>query len=132
MNIRLSMLFVILSFASRSIAQTSLQRQIAYIAADAHGKVSVACLLPGTSLNCDLNPHAHPPMQSVFKAPLAFATLHLIEQGKFQLDQQIRFRASDRILPQTWSPLQSKYPAAEVDVPMRELLHLAVSESDNA
>lgn len=112
-------------------AQPALQTKIAAIASEAHGKVSVACSLPGTSLNCDLNPHAHPPMQSVFKAPLAVAALHLVEQGKLQLGQPIRFRATDRILPQAWSPLQKQYPNGEVDVPLRELLELAVSQSDN-
>ncbi len=71
-------------------------------------------------------------MQSVFKLPLAITTLHLIEGGKLSLDQPVRLLASDRILPQTHSPLQDKYPAAEVDVPLRELLRLAVSLSDNA
>jgi beta-lactamase class A len=118
-------------FTSSVFAQTALQHQICVIAAAAHGKVSVACALPGSGLNCDLDPHAHPPMQSVFKFPLALVALHLVEQGKFSLDQPIRFLASDRI-PHAYSPLQDKYPAAEVDVPLRELLRVAVSLSDNA
>ncbi len=117
--------------ASPVFAQTSLQRQIQGVAADAHGKVSVACSLPGTTLNCDLNPHAHPPMQSVFKLPLALTALHLVEEGKFSLDQPMRFLPSDRI-PNTYSPLQDKYPEANMDVPLRELLRGAVSLSDNA
>jgi beta-lactamase class A len=118
-------------FATFIYAQTTLQQKIQSIAADAQGKVSVACALPNSNLNCDLNPHAHPPMQSVFKAPLALTTLHLIELGKFSLDQQIRFLPRDRILPHTYSPLQDKYPDANVDVPLRELLRLAASLSDN-
>src|SRR5277367_533913 len=113
-------------------SQSALQQQIAAIATDAQGKVSAACSLPSSTLNCDLNPHAHPPMQSVFKLPLAITALHLIEQGKFSLDQPIRFLASDRILPHTHSPLQDKYPQAGVEVPLRELLRLTVSFSDNA
>jgi beta-lactamase class A len=70
-------------------------------------------------------------MQSVFKVPLALMALHLVEQGRFSLDQPIRFQAGDRILPRAYSPLQDKYPTAEVDVPLRELLRLAVSLSDN-
>ena len=124
----------LLAFSSSAaiFAQTPLQKQIGAIAVDAHGKVSVACSLPGTSLNCDLNPHAHPPMQSVFKFPLAMAALHRVEGGEFTLDQPIRFLPGDRILPHTSSPLQDKYPEAGVDVPLRELLRLAVSFSDNA
>lgn len=70
-------------------------------------------------------------MQSVFKFPLAVTALHLIEQGKLSLDQSIRFLPSDRILPHTHSPIQDKYPEANVNVLLRELLGLAVSQSDN-
>ena len=112
-------------------AASSSQLQIAAIAAEAHGKVSVACSAPGLALDCDLNAHAHPPMQSVFKLPLAFTALHLVEQGKFSLDQPIRFLPGDRILPHTYSPLQDEYPNGGVDVSLRRLLQLSVSFSDN-
>ena len=113
-------------------AQASLQQQIRKIAAEARGKVAVACSLPGSDLNCDLEVHSRPPMQSVFKLPLAVYGLHLVEQGKFSLDQPIRFLPSDRILPETYSPLQDRYPNGDADVPLRELLRLAASLSDNA
>lgn len=113
-------------------AQTRLQDEIRKIAGEARGKVAVACSLPGSNLNCDLEAHSRPPMQSVFKLPLAVYALHLVETGKFTLDQPIRFLPSDRILPETYSPLQDKYPNADVDVPLRELLRLASSLSDNA
>jgi beta-lactamase class A len=127
------MRFAILLFSlTTSVgAQTTLQRQIRDIAADAQGKVSVACVLPGSPLNCDLDAHAHPPMQSVFKLPLAVTVLHLVEEGKFSLEQRLRFLPSDRILPHTHSPLQDKHPDGNVDVALRELLRLATSESDN-
>jgi beta-lactamase class A len=128
-DMRLALLFTLL--AGSTLAQQPLRQQISTIAADAHGKVSVACSLPGSSLNCDLNPNAHPPMQSVFKLPLALAVLHQVEQGKLSLDQSIRFLPEDRILPHAYSPLQDKYPEANVDVPMPELLRLTVSLSDN-
>lgn len=111
---------------------SALQVQIREIAADAHGKVSTACSLPGTPLNCDLNSHARPPMQSVFKLPLAITVLHMVEQGKYTLDQPIRFLPQDLFVPHEFSPLQDKYPNANVDVPLRDLLQGAVSVSDNA
>ena len=122
----------LLIYAAPLLAVSPLQMQIATIAAESQGTVSVACSLPGSKLNCNLLASARPPMQSVFKFPMAMAMLHRIEQGEFQLDQPIRFLPSDRILPRTYSPLQDKFPEANVDVPLRELLRLAVSLSDNA
>src|SRR5438034_9058702 len=124
---RLALLFFLLTTSVS--AQASLQQEIREIAVDAHGKVAVACSLPGSDLNCDLEAHSRPPMQSVFKLPLAVSGLHLVEQGKFSLDQPIRFLPSERILPYTYSPLQDKYPNGDVDVPLRELLRLAASLS---
>jgi beta-lactamase class A len=127
---RFTILFLLLIEAA--FGQAPLQQKIREIAAEAHGKVSVACSLPGSTINCDLDPHSQPPMQSVFKLPIAITALHLVEESKFSLDQPIRFLASDRILPHTHSPLQDKYPNAGVDVPLRELIELAVTQSDNA
>jgi beta-lactamase class A len=111
-------------------AQTPLHQQIAEIARDAKGTVYVACSLPGTKLDCDLNEHGHPPMQSTFKFPLAMAVLHQIELGKLQLDQPVRFLESDRSV--TYSPLQDEFPEADVDVPLRKLIKLSVENSDNS
>lgn len=118
-------------FAGSAFAQNPLSQQIQAIAAEAHGKVSVACSLPGSVIHCDLNPHARPPMLSVFKLPLALTVLHQVEQGAISPDQPVRFLVEDRILPYAYSPLQDQYPAAGVDVPLQELLRLSVSLSDN-
>jgi beta-lactamase class A len=115
-----------------ALAQSELQREIREIAGAARGKVSVACSLPDSKLNCDLDGGSHPPMQSVFKLPLAVTVLHRVEQGGLGLDEMVRFLPEDRILPHAYSPLQDRYPEAGVDVPLRELLRLSVSLSDNA
>jgi beta-lactamase class A len=139
-------LFIFVSscvFTFGADAQSTLQIKVASIAADAKGTVSVSCLLPGTSLNCDLHPHDHSPMQSVFKLPLAIAVLHLADTGKLlhgqrpgesmsdTLDRTVRFLPED-IIPHAYSPLQDRYPEANVDVSLRELIELSVGESDNA
>ena len=123
-------------------AQNSLQSQIGAIAKDAKGTVNVSCMLPGTQLNCDLNPHNHPPMQSMYKLPLALTALHLAEAGKLlpdqrpgepiqiTLDRNVRFLPAD-IIPGSYSPLTDRYPKANVDVTLREILRLAVGQSDN-
>jgi beta-lactamase class A len=112
-------------------AQQPLQQQIRDIAATVQGKVSVACSLPGSKLNCELNPRAHPPMQSVFKLPLALTILHEVESGKFHLEQLIRFRPEDLSPTKTHSPLRDEYPHANVDLPLRRLLERSVTHSDN-
>ncbi len=126
-----------------AFAQTSFQSAIDAIALDAQGTVSVACRLPGTTLNCDLHPHNHSPMQSMFKYPLALTVLHLADIGKLfpdrhpgdpistALDHPVRFLPEDRIA-NTYSPLQDRYPNANVDIPLRKLIQLAAGESDNA
>lgn|ERR1700685_3100113 len=128
---RLAVYLLLILSAVYAPAQEFLRQQIRAIAIQAHGKVAVACSLPGSSLNCDLTPNAHPPMQSVFKLPLGLMVLHLVEQGTLSLDQPVRFRPQDRILPHVYSPLQDQYPDAGVDVPLHELLRLDVALSDN-
>ena len=130
-SLALLLLLFIASPTTPLSAQQSLQEQIRDIAKGAQGKVSVACSLPGTALNCDVDARSHPPMQSVFKLPLVVAVLHQVEQGKFTLDQPIRFRKEDLILPKPYSPLQDEYPNGDVDVPLNRLLQLTVGLSDN-
>lgn len=115
--------------ASFAAARTPLHKRLADIADEAQGKVYVACSLPGVKLDCDLDPHGHPPMQSTFKLPLALAVLHQVELGKLQLDQPVRFLKSDRY--ETHSPMQDQFPEANVDVPLRKLIKLMAEESDN-
>jgi beta-lactamase class A len=123
----LTLLFAVAGFAQ---AQTPLQKQITELAQTTKGRVAVACSLPGVVLDCDYNAETHPPMQSVFKFPLAIVVLQQVEAGKLKLDQQVRFEPAD-LYPGSYSPLQDKYPKAGVDVPLRELMRLSVSLSDN-
>ncbi|HTC62523.1 MAG TPA: class A beta-lactamase [Candidatus Saccharimonadales bacterium] len=140
-----AILFVLVSscaFTLDANAQSALQKRVASIAADAKGTVSASCLLPGTALNCDLHPRNHSPMQSVFKLPLALAVLHFADTGKLlpaqhpgesisnTLDRTVRFLRED-LIPRSYSPLQDRYPEANVDVSLRELIELSVSQSDN-
>ena len=129
---RIALLIYSLLLLSPFAKAQDLQKEIARIAASSQGKVSVSCSLPGVKLACDYNAQAQPPMQSVFKLPLALAVLHHVEQGKLRIDQTVHFEKRDRILPKTYSPLQDKYPEADIDVPLQEVLALNVSQSDNA
>lgn len=112
-------------------AQGQLRNEIARIAAQAQGRVGVACALPGKALDCNLNAHEYLPMQSVYKLPIAVTMLHQVEQGRFVLDQPIRFLPSDVPAPDVFSPLRDQYPHGDVNVPLEELLRRAVIQSDN-
>jgi len=112
------------------LADAQLSRQIEAIAARAHGRVGVACSVPGAPLDCNVNATEGLPMQSVYKFPIAIAVLHAIETGKFSLATRVEFRPSDLIAPDQGSPLRDAHPHAGVSVPVEELLRLAVSESD--
>src|SRR5271155_2063383 len=98
---------VLFFLATSAAGQSPLHQRLSDIAKEAQGKVYVACSLPGVKLDCDLDPHGHPPMQSTFKFPLALAVLHQVELGKLQLDQPVRFLKSDR--SETFSPLQDEF-----------------------
>jgi beta-lactamase class A len=143
LNLMRASLLLPLTLASTLIAQPSLQSRVATIAATIPAKVSVACSLPHSQINCDLNPDANPPMQSTFKLPLAVAILHRADEGKLfpnqrpgqsleeVLDIPVHYLPVDVIPPPNYSPLQDKYPQGNVDVPLRELITLSVSKSDN-
>ena len=118
------------SLAFSIAAHAQLSTDIARIAAQAHGRVGVACSLPRRTLDCDLHAAAAFPMQSVYKLPIVMAALHAVEQGRFRLDQNIRFLPSDLISPDQYSPLRDAHPHGNADVPMNELMRLAVQESD--
>jgi beta-lactamase class A len=98
-------------------------------------------MLPGTTLNCDLHPHNHAPMQSMYKLPLALTALHMADVGTLlptqrvgepmdvTLDRTVQFLPTD-IIPGSFSPLTERYPEANVDVKLREIINLAVGQSD--
>src|SRR5579875_455781 len=117
-------------FCCTAFSRDPLKDKIERIARQAHGRVGVACSLPGSALDCNVNADAKLPMQSVYKLPIAMAVLHAAEQGKLTPDQKVRFLPSDLISPGQHSPLRDKYPKGGADVSIRELLRLTVSESD--
>lgn len=106
------------------------QESVTTIARRARGRIGVACSLPDSKLDCNVNAHAHLPMQSVYKLPIAMATLDAVGHGDLAFDRPLRFLPSDNIPTLQYAPLRDKYPNANVDVPLEELLRLAVADSD--
>jgi beta-lactamase class A len=122
--------WIVMSLGLSTCAQAQLRSEIRAIATRAHGRVGVACSLPGTPLDCNVNAGEGLPMQSVYKLPIAMAVLHAVETGQLSLVTKVPFLKSDLISPDQGSPLRDAHPQAGVSVPVEELLRLAVSESD--
>ncbi|OWK73256.1 hypothetical protein CBW16_10935 [Flavobacteriaceae bacterium JJC] len=70
------------------------------------------------------------PMLSVFKFHIAAAVLNEVDHGKLKLDQKIPLKKSD-LLENTHSPLRDKYPNANVELTVDEIIKYTVAQSDN-
>lgn len=124
-----TILLTLCLIATLSHANDSLRAQLRKIAKTIDAEVGLAVLHFERQDTITLNGMKRFPMQSVYKFHLGLAILNLVDKGKLAMDQQIRITKADYY--PTWSPLASKYPEAEVDVTIRELLTYAVSHSDN-
>ena len=107
-----------------------LAKDLERIAAEADGRLGAAVLLVETGEHAAVNGDGHFPMQSVYKAPIAMAVLHEVDAGTLALDAPIRVEASDLVPAGMHSPLRDRNPQGGVAAPLRELLRLAVEESD--
>jgi beta-lactamase class A len=108
----------------------SLQQRLPDLARAAHGKVGIAITLAETGeAIASLHGDDHFPMQSVYKLPIAMATLELVDRGTLSLDQPVRVEPRDFVSPGQYSPVRDKNPEG-VTLPLRELLRLTVAESD--
>jgi len=125
------LLILFVTFNHSAIAQKdNLKKKIEAISKDAKGIVGVG-IMDLTSRETILINEKHKfPMQSVFKFPLGMTVLDQVDKGKLTLDQKIHITKED-LNPDTWSPLQKKYPEGNVDVTIEELLSYTVSNSDN-
>jgi beta-lactamase class A len=126
----LLVLLITLLPSTASGQPAALRKKIEQVALAARGDVGVAVwhLERGDTLS--VRGKGHYPMQSVYKFPVAMAVLHQVDRGKLSLDQKIHLTRRD-LLPNTHSPLREKYPDADVDVSLREILRYTVSLSDN-
>src|SRR3981081_1575710 len=69
------------------------------------------------------------PMQSTYKAPIAVAVLHQVDEGTLTLDHLIAIHRTD--LSVLWSPVNQKYAGEAMTFTVEDLLRRMVGESDN-
>ena len=115
------------------IEPDALARAFAPVAARARpGKLNVGvAVLDGQGQWCADETGLYP-LQSVFKAPLAAAVLALVDAGQLRLNDRVRIADEDR---EPWTSRLSDAVAAApgriLDLPVADLIALAVQESDN-
>lgn len=124
--------FVIsLLITTEVVAQKNdLRNSITQIAKTVDGQVGVSIMDLTTKDTLVYNRHGIFPMQSVFKFPIALAVLKKVDQNKLSLSKKVKLTKKD-LLPNTWSPLRDKYPNANAEVPLEEILMYMVTHSDN-
>jgi beta-lactamase class A len=111
-------------------ALSGLSSELSRLARGVDGILGASVVLVETGEHAAVNGDGHFPMQSVYKAPIGMAVLHAVDEGRLALDQPVRVEASDLVPAGMHSPLRDAHPKGGVDVPLRELLRLAVEESD--
>lgn len=102
---------------------------VAQVAVEAQGRVGAAATIIEGKAILQFHAGEHFPMQSVYKLPIAMATLAAVDRGALHLDQKIRVNKSEYISKAQHSPLRDANPNG-ADVTVSELLRLAVRESD--
>ncbi len=107
----------------------AMRQKITKISQAPGGTVGIAVMHLETGDTFTLNNTHHFPMQSVFKFPLAFHIMHLVDEKKLSLTQKVHIDKKD--LKPTYSPIKDKYPEGNIDLPLKELISYSVSLSDN-
>lgn len=120
---------VIFIFSSFIYAQ-SIEKEMEKIASDSKGRVGAGLMLAETGESAWLNAEENFPMQSVYKLPIAMATLSKVDKGLFGLDSMILVKKSDFISKKQYSPIRDKNPKGNFHMKVCDLIHYAVSESD--
>jgi beta-lactamase class A len=112
------------------VSTPTLIGKINYIIDTAGGKFGIGVQGVDFKAGLLINGEKGYPMQSVFKFPLALAILHLVDEGKLNLDQKFHIlqKELDR---KTWSPMLRDFPDQDLDISLSSLLIYAVSKSDN-
>jgi len=105
--------------------------EFARIAEAAEGSVGVAVVVleDGNAESIGWQSEYPFPMQSVYKVPIAMAVLRQVDRGSLTLDTPVQVRKSDLVPAAAHSPLRDQHPDG-VTLPLRELVRLAVAESD--
>ena len=131
MNTFMTAVLAFVTFTSDASGQLdSLKSQILGRLTNAQATIGVAVGILEDTAEVGINGDEHFPMQSVFKFHIALAVLSRVDDGTLSLDQELHVTRKD-LLPDTWSPLRTKYPEGNVRIALRDIPGYMVSQSDN-
>lgn len=131
LNRTIFIVVIFLFLSSLNFARTkSPKADIEEIIRSSKGTVGVALKDLNNGKTLVFNKNGKFPMQSVYKFPIALAVLDKVDKGELALDQKLLITKKD-LLPNTWSPMREKYPDANVELTLAEVLTYTVSQSDN-
>ena len=109
--------------------RAALERDLLALTGSVPARVGVAVVLgPGDTLTLGNRPGY--PMASVYKFHQALAVLDSLDRAGLPTTLPVEVRPSD-LLPDTWSPLRDARPAGGYALPVSELLHYSIAQSDN-
>jgi beta-lactamase class A len=108
---------------------TQLGRRFEESARAAGGTVGAAAVVLEGGEAVTFNGARRFPMQSVYKLPIAMAVLRDVDEGRLDLGRRIFVRPEDLVPERLHSPLRDNNPRG-VELPLRELLRLLITESD--
>jgi beta-lactamase class A/alkylated DNA repair dioxygenase AlkB len=130
-SVLLSLLLLFL-VASPAAAQkpdvAPLETTLRKIAGAARGRVGVALIHLESGTTIDVRGHERFPMASVVKLPIAIEVLKQVAEGRLTLERAVWLDASD-IRP--CCAIERRHPKGGASRTVRELLELAIIESDN-
>lgn len=127
-NIALALFFVMI--AASSAQNDILRKNIEKIIEGKKATVGAAIYNFDTKETISVNGSKQFPMQSVYKLHLAMNVLDQVDKGKLKIDKEV-YIGKDEYSVGTWSPIQEKYPAANIILPLSEILRYTVAQSDN-
>ena len=112
-------------------APASMNAQFKQAGKAGHGNLGVSATLLETREHVSYHGGRHFPMQSVYKLPIAAATLQRVEQGTLALDQMVTVSEDELVPAQAHSPLRDKHPKGG-EFTVEDLLRRAIVDSDGS
>ena len=125
-------LFLVAGSALAAVPAGNLRASLEQVANQARpGTMGILVMDPASHETIKINDGRSYLMMSVFKAPVAATVLDQIDHGKLSFDQTVHLTPADVVGGSAVPSLGVRLKSGPLDVTIDELLHAAVTQSDN-